>query len=321
MLALKLKGILELCRIANLPTAWADILCGWLVAGSVLGWPTDKTGSGLLLAWLLVATSGLYLSGMVWNDVFDVEEDQRERPHRPIPSGRVSRGLAMVLAGMLMAMGWLAGAVVSWKTNNAIAVALVSGLVACILIYDGWTKRLPWGVLWLSACRFGNVVLGASPWVTEALVPVMSVAAVNAFYVLGLAVVARPEVRQDGGVRRQLWFGGVLVLGAIGGAFLVAWLAQQGHFGHLVWGTSYGPEARWAVMCLAGAWAMTVTAALLWTIRRAEPRAMQSTVRRLLQGIIVLDAFLAGAFAGPIALALLLLVPLTVFLARYSSPT
>ena len=39
---------------------------------------------------LLVAASVfLYLAGMVLNDVYDVEIDRRERPDRPLPSGRI----------------------------------------------------------------------------------------------------------------------------------------------------------------------------------------------------------------------------------------
>ena len=36
---------------------------------------------------------------MVLNDVFDAEVDAREQPDRPIPSGRVSRRAAALLAG------------------------------------------------------------------------------------------------------------------------------------------------------------------------------------------------------------------------------
>jgi hypothetical protein len=50
-------------------------------------------------------SAGLYTSGMVWNDFFDVEQDRRERPDRPIPSGRVSRRTAGLLAATLMLVG------------------------------------------------------------------------------------------------------------------------------------------------------------------------------------------------------------------------
>ena len=34
----------------------------------------------------------IYAAGIVLNDVFDYEIDRVERPGRPLPSGRVSRG-------------------------------------------------------------------------------------------------------------------------------------------------------------------------------------------------------------------------------------
>ena len=39
----------------------------------------------------------LYAAGMVLNDAFDAELDARERPERPIPSGRISRSRHGVL--------------------------------------------------------------------------------------------------------------------------------------------------------------------------------------------------------------------------------
>ena len=87
-------------RPPNLPTAWADVLLGyWMIQ-----WE-EPWGNPWTLAALLVASSGLYLAGMVWNDVFDVEVDRRERPDRPIPSGDVSLSFARMLAAILTLVG------------------------------------------------------------------------------------------------------------------------------------------------------------------------------------------------------------------------
>ena len=46
---------------------------------------------------------------MVLNDVFDLEIDRRERPERPLPSGRVSLRAARLLGWTLLVLGMLLG--------------------------------------------------------------------------------------------------------------------------------------------------------------------------------------------------------------------
>src|SRR5438034_11690528 len=72
----------RLVRLPNVFTALADIGLGILVAGPV-------TVGAAPAALLLLASACLYCGGMVWNDYFDVEQDRRERPFRPIPSGAI----------------------------------------------------------------------------------------------------------------------------------------------------------------------------------------------------------------------------------------
>ena len=74
---------LQLLRLPNVFTAVADVTMGFLVTPT--GFEPKQN-----FALLVVASSLLYLSGMVLNDVFDAEIDADERPERPIPSGRVS---------------------------------------------------------------------------------------------------------------------------------------------------------------------------------------------------------------------------------------
>src|SRR3954454_3550433 len=79
----------QLVRLPNVFTAMADICLGGVAAGGLIErWA--------MFALLLPASACLYCGGMVWNDVFDVEQDRRERPFRPLPSGRISRRRAAV---------------------------------------------------------------------------------------------------------------------------------------------------------------------------------------------------------------------------------
>jgi 4-hydroxybenzoate polyprenyltransferase len=101
----RLQAYAQLVRLPNWPTALADICLGALAAQAL-------PERGLAFACLLLTSVCLYAAGMVWNDFFDLEQDRKERPFRPIPSGRVSRreaaflGLVLLAAGLLWA--WLA---------------------------------------------------------------------------------------------------------------------------------------------------------------------------------------------------------------------
>ena len=73
---------LKLMRLPTVFTALSNILCGYFVSS-----PEREIGvlfSEPQLWLLLLASSGLYLGGMVLNDVFDARLDAEERPERPI---------------------------------------------------------------------------------------------------------------------------------------------------------------------------------------------------------------------------------------------
>src|SRR5687768_14900659 len=93
----RLADYLALARISNSPTVVSNTLAGAALAGLLA-----PDGRVWLLALAFVA---LYTAGMVLNDVCDYRIDQRERPERPLPSGRVGRGAALGLALGLFAAG------------------------------------------------------------------------------------------------------------------------------------------------------------------------------------------------------------------------
>src|SRR5260370_3647465 len=87
----------QLVRLPNAFTAIADIVLGFLVTGALWsegGIRWSRLGSFVCL---LIASTLLYWAGMVWNDYFDLAEDRRDRPGRPLPSGRVPVGTAVGL--------------------------------------------------------------------------------------------------------------------------------------------------------------------------------------------------------------------------------
>src|SRR5207249_291792 len=80
-------------RLPNVFTAFADIGLGILATWQLTpeAFALGELGWVWSALFLMAASGCLYCAGMVFNDVFDLEQDKRERPSRPIPSGRVSR--------------------------------------------------------------------------------------------------------------------------------------------------------------------------------------------------------------------------------------
>ena len=102
----------------------------------------------------MVASLCFYAAGLLWNDVFDASIDAKERPSRPIPSGRVSRMLVFLVGVGLAGVGLL----LAW---NGFSVALV--LLGLILFYNVLAKQIAWiGVITMGCCRGMNIYLGAA---------------------------------------------------------------------------------------------------------------------------------------------------------------
>lgn len=146
-----IKPYLQLVRLPNLFTAAADSLAGWLLVEGSFRDP----GHWLPLVLASVCT---YAGGIVLNDVFDVGVDRRERPGRPIPSGKVGRGAAAALGTAFLVAG-LGLALVS-ATRRGWVVELA--LIGCILSYNAGMKRTVLGPEIMGACRGLNLLLGMS---------------------------------------------------------------------------------------------------------------------------------------------------------------
>ena len=88
----------------------------------------------LLFAVVALITAG----GNVINDLFDAKIDEINRPFRPIPSGKVSRGAARGFATTL----FLAGILVSFFTNSlCIGIAIINSLL--LIAYAAKLKSTP----------------------------------------------------------------------------------------------------------------------------------------------------------------------------------
>jgi hypothetical protein len=129
----RLRTLLILGRVSNLPTIWSNCLAGWWLGGGGNYWK---------LPVLLLGASALYTGGMFLNDAFDSDFDRQHRPTRPIAAGAITRESVWVWSFGLLALGAL-GLAILGKT----AAVLATALVVCLLIYGAAHKVLlvsPW---------------------------------------------------------------------------------------------------------------------------------------------------------------------------------
>jgi len=138
------RAYAELVRVSNVPTIISNVLVGYAIGAASTDQPID--------AWLLLLITPaiilFYISGMALNDVVDAAIDQRERPSRPIPSGRVSRFGAGIFAALCMAIGLAMIAPLGFA-----ALLLAMTLVVMIVAYDMIHKNTPLAGVLMGACR------------------------------------------------------------------------------------------------------------------------------------------------------------------------
>lgn len=286
-----LWAYLQLMRPANITTAWADILLGAAAAGFSL----DASFEFNSLGWLILATTGLYGGGVVFNDVCDAELDAIERPERPIPSGRVSLENAAALGTVLLLIGILAAGMVS-TASEIIAMAVA----ASVLIYDKWGKhQTVLGPVNMGLCRGGNLLLGVSivsgivgdRWYL-ALIPILYIGAITA--------ISQGEVH--GGKRTTGMVAIALICLVIG----------------CILGLKILPEYELLMTLpftiLFGA---LVLPPFIKAAVEPSPELIQTAVRAGILALIVLDAAIAAGFASwTYGLLVLAILPLSRWLGK-----
>jgi 4-hydroxybenzoate polyprenyltransferase len=297
-----LRAYAQLLRLPNVFTALADICLGWIVALASGTAPTRWPGFILLMC----CSASLYSAGMVWNDFFDVEQDTRERPFRPLPSGRVRRRSAALLATALLVAGLGFAVLAGWLNPGTPWTApVVAGfLIAAILLYDAWLKRTWLGPIAMGTCRFLNVLLGltAAEEVGLRWGAGFYLALVVGLYIVGVTWFARTEARIS--KKRQLASAGTVMAAAL----LLA-LATP------LWSVERTSSVLFPYLLVGLGFLVGVPA--VHAVAEPTPRRVQMAVKRALVGLVVLDAVLATALGGTMGLAILVLLLPVLYLGRW----
>ncbi len=294
---------LELMRPANIVTAFADILAGFAAAGGFLA----LAGGSLLvsprsidLVWLLASTFGLYGGGVVFNDIFDVKLDARERPERTIPSGRVSKTGAIVLGVILLSSGVLFAFQVTFA-GGMIAIAIA----VCAFLYDYWAKHsVVWGPLFMGLCRGGNLLLGASI-IPLALSQIWFLAPIPIAYIAAITLISQGEVH--GGSRATGLSALLLVLLVTGFLLLLPFITEFQFLTALPFIVIFG---------------IAVLPPFYKAYRNPLPEIIKKAVKKGVISLILLNAAIAAGFAGFIlGILTLLLLPISLLLSKIFAVT
>ncbi|TDV41448.1 SCO3242 family prenyltransferase [Actinophytocola oryzae] len=172
-----MKAYLQLVRAPAALTVLGDTVAGAAAAGRPL------RGRRLLLP---LSSVSFYWAGMALNDWADRELDAVERPERPIPSGRVSPGQALAVAGGLTAAGL--GLARAAGGRGTLGVALP--LALAVWAYDTVLKNTAAGPAAMAACRAFDVLMGADGNTRQALPSAIAVGG----HTLGVTALSRGEV-------------------------------------------------------------------------------------------------------------------------------
>jgi 4-hydroxybenzoate polyprenyltransferase len=190
-----MRAYLQLLRVPNIVTSAADVLAGALIVASVLH-ENIQIGPFILLVF---SSCFMYGGGVVLNDVVDALIDAKERPERPIPSGKVSKKKARKLAYSLLLLG-----IISAGLSSFISFIIALMLVGTIILYNHWAKKfhVP-GSIVMGLCRSLNLCLGFT-LVPELMSNYIWLAAFPLIHIIAVTSLSRGET--TGSQRRQVFF-------------------------------------------------------------------------------------------------------------------
>ena len=183
---MRVKSVLALCRVSNLPTVWMNVICASVLVAHTGSQPLNI---GLVVSLALVA-SAFYCAGMALNDLCDYSWDQQHQPYRPLVAGKLSLQQARGITGFLFA---LAFGLLWWVAPFASGLIAGAALFAVILAYNLLHKKHPASVLLMASARALVYVMVAQSLAGELAGLICLAAALQFGYTLSLSLVARHE--------------------------------------------------------------------------------------------------------------------------------
>jgi len=270
-----IKQYAALTRISNLPTCWTNVLTG----AAIGSFTASKPLAIVPVVLLSIIISLFYMAGMALNDLIDLNIDLKERPDRPIPSGRISPQSALIFVILLFVT---AMALLLIFFPHCIYFALL--LVVMIVLYDVTHKRFSFSVIFMAVCRAliymiaAYAVFGggtkATFWANAALA-----STILTLYIAFMTIIARSENEETIDKRRWLAIAIILLVPA---AFTLS-VPTSGFYSYII-----------AVILLV----LLVRAAVLVF---GKPPRIKPAVLTWLAGICLLDCLFLAIVSQPAA--------------------
>lgn len=289
----RVKEYLQLIRLPNVFTTPSNILAGYFAAVTTT---TAAEADGVHLIALMVSSGLLYIAGIVLNDYFDIEIDKKERPSRPLPSGKISKGYALTIAIVALLIANIIALVV-----GPISLAISLALTLLIIAYDYQLKYSVLGPFAMGGTRSLNVIFGASPvllYTDNHSVAIVAAAAASLFfYVSSITILSKKEVGKE---RPNSTLVILIVFGVILAIVPLGMLLQF----------------EWTFLLNLSIFAGVTIVTFRQYIAKEVP-SVQKAVRNMVISIIILDSvFVTGTAGLPYGLATLLLIAPVVVLAK-----
>lgn len=289
------KDYFLLIRLPNLFTLPSNILVGFAIASSL-----TLTITSLVQVLLLVTISILlYCVGLVLNDLFDYNIDKKERPDRPLASGKISRKIAIVLVTIFSVIALGLSILVSVPTFG---ISLV--LIALIFGYDKYLKNTQAGPFIIAAARMMNVMLGTSASFNNIdsfpqFVILVFVLTITFVYVSLIGFISKYEV-QGFSENIKLYLIRVVIAGIISSITLFTFI---GFF-------------KYESLIILALFLFIMTKAV-YRIENKDSKGIQQCIQKMIMSIIVLDStYLSGIIGLAVGLAVLLLIAPLLIMSR-----
>lgn len=289
-----MKVWLQLIRPSNVLTAISDVLAGVAIACFFTHeeLPTVET-----LIYVSISSMCLYMGGIVYNDVFDVNLDRIERPERPIPAGRISILSASILGGTSFSLGCLLA-----YTINIQAFYVAIAIVFMCLLYNSKGKHhFIIGPIVMGCCRGLNLLLGVA--VLSAVNSLWYIAIIPILYIAAVTNISRGEVY---GNNRQA----ILVSAFIYSLVIITFL----YFIFL--------SQNYIALLFLSLFVYMILSPLFKALKSLDPKDVKKSVKYGVLALILMNASWA-AIAGfwPIAIFVCATLPVSILLAKKYSVT
>ena len=291
---MKWSAMLLIMRPANIITAIADVIAGVAIVGYLTSDVMDQE-LVLQIVLLSIATAGLYGGGIVFNDIFDIEQDKINRPERIIPSGKLSLKQARFLGKTLFII-----AIVSAFCVSAFSGYIAIAIMISALVYDKYGKHQAFlGPINMGLCRGLNLILGMS--IASGLDPkYYAIGILPIIFISAITLTAQKETKG----KNKLAIGFAMLLDA--SIVLGFWIISQ-HFDF---------SMRQALIFLILWYGVNLTAKANAIIKNT-PKHIMKAVKIGVLSLIPLNASYVAGFSSPfIAVLVLCLLPISLFLAK-----